>query len=220
MNFELLLVEDDEDLGAGLKRALEFHCFRVVWEKTGKTALSVVSTRKFSACVLDLGLPDLDGATIISDLRSIHPAMPVIVLTARDLVREKVRVLNLGADDYIVKPVELEELVARIQAVARRASKSVVAEIRIGEVIVDAGARSVHVGDRLVNLTAREFDVLVVLAQSNGRVVSRETIRTTLERWPDERDSNIVDVHIHNIRKKLGADLILTMRGIGYMIKR
>lgn len=220
MNFELLLVEDDEDLGAGLKRALEFHRFRVVWEKNGKAAIGVVATRKFSACVLDLGLPDLDGATIISDLRSIHPAMAVIVLTARDLVREKVRVLNLGADDYVVKPVELEELVARIQAVARRASKSVVAEFRIGEVIVDAEARSVHVGNRLVNLTSREFDVLMMLVQSNGRVVSRETIRAALEKWTDERDSNIVDVHIHNIRKKLGSDLILTMRGIGYMIKK
>lgn len=220
MNFELLLVEDDEDLGAGLKRALEFHRFRVVWERTGKSAISVVATRKFSACVLDLGLPDLDGAAIIPDLRASYPDMPVIALTARDLVREKVRVLNLGADDYIVKPVELEELVARIRAVARRSSKAPGGEIRIGEVTIDTDARSVQVEGRPVNLTAREFDVLIMLAQSNGRVVARETIRSALEKWADDRDSNIVDVHIHNIRKKVGSELIRTMRGIGYMIKR
>lgn len=219
MQSNLLLVEDDEDLGSGLKRALEFYHYKVSWERSGAGAISAASLQRYSVCVLDLGLPDLDGASIISDLRFRDPVLPILALTARDALREKVRVLNLGADDYVVKPVELEELVARLQAVSRRATKAEPSLIRIDRLVIKTESRSVSVGTRDISLTAREFDVLLMLAKAHGKVVAREALRAELERWSDERDSNIVDVHIHNIRKKVGADYILTVRGIGYMMK-
>jgi DNA-binding response OmpR family regulator len=219
MKSKLLLVEDDEDLGAGLKRALELHHYKVCWEMSGAAAINAASSQRFSACVLDLGLPDLDGGTIIPDLRHLDSSMPILALTARDALREKVRVLNLGADDYIVKPVELDELVARLQAVSRRAAKVEPSLISIDGLVIATESRSVTVGGRDVSLTTREFDVLFMLAKAQGKVVARETIHSALEKWSDERDSNIVDVHIHNIRKKIGSDYILTIRGIGYMMK-
>lgn len=220
MTSDLLLVEDDEDLGSALKRALEFHRFRVIWHRTGNSAIAHAASSRIAACVLDLGLPDLDGAAIIEDLRAHSPAVPVLVLTARDSVREKVRVLNLGADDYIVKPVDLDELVARINAVMRRAKEPEPEIVEINGLLLNPAARSVQLHGEPILLTAREFDVLFLIAKAYGKVISRDVIRAALEKWGDERDSNLIEVHIHNIRKKIGAELIYTVRGVGYMMRK
>jgi DNA-binding response OmpR family regulator len=220
MNSTLLLVEDDQDLGLGLKAALEFRGYRVVWEVTGRGAIWAASNTRFGACILDLGLPDLDGSSIIRDLRVGDAELPVLVLSARDAVREKVRVLNLGADDYVLKPIELDELVARLQAITRRGARQNQDVIQAGEITIDIGSRCATVGETPVDLTTKEFDLLLLLAKAYGKVVARETMRSALDKWVEDRESNSLDVHIHNLRKKLGGDFIGTVRGVGYIIKK
>ena len=214
----ILLVEDDRLLGDGVKAGLCGAGFAVDWVRDGEAALAAVAAESFAAIVLDLGLPRRDGLSVLSALRGAGKAVPVLVLTARDQVADKVRCLDLGADDYVVKPFDLDELAARLRALARRARGRAEARLRHGEVVLDPAARSVTLRGEPVVLTGREFDLLQMLLEAAGRVLTRRGLDEQLYAWGEAVGSNALEVHIHHLRKKLGADLIRTVRGVGYMV--
>ena len=214
----ILLVEDDRLLGDGVKAGLCGAGFAVDWVRDGEAALAAVAAESFAAIVLDLGRPRRDGLSVLSALRGAGNAVPVLVLTARDQVADKVRCLDLGADDYVVKPFDLDELAARLRALARRARGRAEASLRHGEVVLDPAARSVTLRGEPVVLTGREFDLLQMLLEAAGRVLTRRGLDEQLYAWGEAVGSNALEVHIHHLRKKLGADLIRTVRGVGYMV--
>lgn len=214
----ILLVEDDRLLGDGVKAGLCAAGFAVDWVRDGEAALAAVAAESFAAIVLDLGLPRRDGLSVLSALRATGNAVPVLVLTARDQVADKVRCLDLGADDYVVKPFDLDELAARLRALARRARGRAEASLRHGDVVLDPAARSVTLRSEPVVLTSREFDLLQMLLDAAGRVLTRRVLDEQLYAWGEAVGSNALEVHIHHLRKKLGADLIRTVRGVGYMV--
>lgn len=214
----ILLVEDDRLLGDGVKAGLCAAGFAVDWVRDGEAALAAMATEGFAAVVLDLGLPRRDGLSVLSALRATGNAVPVLVLTARDQVADKVRCLDLGADDYVVKPFDLDELAARLRALARRARGRAEASLRHGDVVLDPAARSVTLRGEPVVLTGREFDLLQMLLDAAGRVLTRRVLDEQLYAWGEAVGSNALEVHIHHLRKKLGADLIRTVRGVGYMV--
>lgn len=214
----ILLVEDDRLLGDGVKAGLCAAGFAVDWVRDGEAALAAMATEGFAAVVLDLGLPRRDGLSVLSALRAAGNAVPVLVLTARDQVADKVRCLDLGADDYVVKPFDLDELAARLRALARRARGRAEASLRHGDVVLDPAARSVTLRGEPVVLTGREFDLLQMLLDAAGRVLTRRVLDEQLYAWGEAVGSNALEVHIHHLRKKLGADLIRTVRGVGYMV--
>jgi len=214
----ILLVEDDRLLGDGVKAGLCAAGFAVDWVRDGEAALAAMATEGFAAVVLDLGLPRRDGLSVLSALRATGNAVPVLVLTARDQVADKVRCLDLGADDYVVKPFDLDELAARLRALARRARGRAEASLRHGDVVLDPAARSVTLRGEPVVLTSREFDLLQMLLDAAGRVLTRRVLDEQLYAWGEAVGSNALEVHIHHLRKKLGADLIRTVRGVGYMV--
>ena len=214
----ILLVEDDRLLGDGVKAGLCAAGFAIDWVRDGEAALAAMATEGFAAVVLDLGLPRRDGLSVLSALRATGNAVPVLVLTARDQVADKVRCLDLGADDYVVKPFDLDELAARLRALARRARGRAEASLRHGDVVLDPAARSVTLRGEPVVLTGREFDLLQMLLDAAGRVLTRRVLDEQLYAWGETVGSNALEVHIHHLRKKLGADLIRTVRGVGYMV--
>lgn len=214
----ILLVEDDRLLGDGVKAGLCGAGFAVDWVRDGEAALAAVAAESFAAIVLDLGLPRRDGLSVLAALRGAGNVVPVLVLTARDQVADKVRCLDLGADDYVVKPFDLDELAARLRALARRARGRAEASLRHGEVVLDPAARSVTLRGEPVVLTGREFDLLQMLLEAAGRVLTRRGLDEQLYAWGEAVGSNALEVHIHHLRKKLGADLIRTVRGVGYMV--
>ncbi|MCK6373852.1 MAG: response regulator [Zoogloea sp.] len=214
----ILLVEDDRLLGDGVKAGLCAAGFAIDWVRDGEAALAAVAAESFAAIVLDLGLPRRDGLSVLSALRATGNAVPVLVLTARDQVADKVRCLDLGADDYVVKPFDLDELAARLRALARRARGRAEASLRHGDVVLDPAARSVTLRGEPVVLTGREFDLLQMLLDAAGRVLTRRVLDEQLYAWGEAVGSNALEVHIHHLRKKLGADLIRTVRGVGYMV--
>jgi two-component system OmpR family response regulator/two-component system response regulator QseB len=214
----ILLVEDDRLLGDGVKAGLCAAGFAVDWVRDGEAALAAMATEGFAAVVLDLGLPRRDGLSVLSALRATGNAVPVLVLTARDQVADKVRCLDLGADDYVVKPFDLDELAARLRALARRARGRAEASLRHGDLVLDPAARSVTLRGEPVVLTGREFDLLQMLLDAAGRVLTRRVLDEQLYAWGETVGSNALEVHIHHLRKKLGADLIRTVRGVGYMV--
>lgn len=214
----ILLVEDDRLLGDGVKAGLCGAGFAVDWVRDGEAALAAVAAESFASIVLDLGLPRRDGLSVLAALRAAGNPVPVLVLTARDQVADKVRCLDLGADDYVVKPFDLDELAARLRALARRARGRAEASLRHGEVVLDPAARSVTLRGEPVVLTGREFDLLQMLLEAAGRVLTRRGLDEQLYAWGEAVGSNALEVHIHHLRKKLGADLIRTVRGVGYMV--
>lgn len=225
----LLLVEDDLDLGNGVRIALGDHAMDVVWVRRLSDALRTLEQHSFEMVLLDLGLPDGDGSEILRRLRSPRrpgsdshalpdPNTPVLILTARDQVRERIAGLDLGADDYLVKPFDIDELEARLRAMLRRAGGQAAPVIRHGELEVDPAARTVRRDGKLVEMSPREFSVLWVLLQARGRVLSRQQIEEHLYSWGTAVESNAVEVHIHHLRKKLGNASIVTMRGVGYFL--
>ncbi len=214
----ILLVEDDRLLGDGVKAGLCAAGFAVDWVRDGEAALAAMATEGFAAVVLDLGLPRRDGLSVLSALRATGNVAPVLVLTARDQVADKVRCLDLGADDYVVKPFDLDELAARLRALVRRARGRAEASLRHGELTLDPAARSVALRGDPVVLTGREFDLLQMLLEAAGRVLTRRVLEEQLYAWGEAVGSNALEVHIHHLRKKLGADLIRTVRGVGYMV--
>jgi two-component system OmpR family response regulator/two-component system response regulator QseB len=216
----ILLAEDDPLLGDGLRAGLRQLGFQVDWVRDGQAAERELRAEPYAAAVLDLGLPFKDGLDVLAGVRAAGVRTPVLVLTARDAVPERIRGLDIGADDYCVKPVDLNELAARLRALVRRSHGQPKERLETRGVVLDPGARSVSLDGEPVALSMREFDLLHVLMLSAGRVLSREQLEQHLYSWGLEVDSNAIEVHIHHLRRKLRPDLIQTVRGVGYALAR
>ncbi len=216
----ILLAEDDPLLGDGLRAGLRQQGFLVDWVRDGHAAERELRAEPYAAAVLDLGLPLKDGLDVLAALRASGIQLPVLVLTARDAVPDRIRGLNLGADDYVLKPVDLHELGARLRALIRRAHGQVQEWLSAQGVALDPAGRVVRLDGQDVALSTREFDLLHALLLNAGRVLSREQLEQQLYRWGTEVESNTVEVHIHHLRRKLRPQLIQTLRGVGYTIAR
>lgn len=216
----ILLAEDDVMLGDGLRAGLRQLGFQVDWVRDGLAAERELASGDYTAAVLDLGLPLKDGLEVLQALRQRHVSTPVLVLTARDAVPDRIRGLDLGADDYVVKPVDLHELGARLRSLVRRAHGQTQAALSCGAITLNPATRQVSLNAEPVNLSTREFDLLHALILSAGRVMSREQLEQQLYSWGYEVESNAIEVHIHHLRRKLGAEVIQTVRGIGYAMMR
>jgi len=216
----ILLAEDDLLLGDGLRAGLQQLGFQVDWVRDGEAAERELRAEPYAAAVLDLGLPLLDGMDVLASVRRSGVTLPVLVLTARDAVAERIRGLDLGADDYVLKPVDLHELAARLRALVRRAHGQPQEDLRVRDLVLDPAAHAVSRAGELVTLSTREFDLLHVLMLNAGRVLSREQLEQHLYSWGREVDSNAIEVHIHHLRRKLGVAAIQTVRGVGYLLPR
>jgi DNA-binding response OmpR family regulator len=216
----ILLAEDDPLLGDGLRAGLRQLGFQVDWARDGEAAERELRAQAYAACVLDLGLPRKDGLDVLAAIRHAGILTPVLVLTARDAVPDRIRGLDVGADDYVVKPVDLHELAARLRALVRRAAGQPQECLSAQDIVLDPASRSVRKAGELVVLSTREFDLLQAFMLGADRVLSREQLEQQLYSWGQEVDSNAVEVHVHNLRRKLGAALIHTVRGVGYMLQR
>jgi two-component system, OmpR family, response regulator len=215
----VLLVEDEVDLLSSLAKALREEGYAVDTATDGEEGLFKAGANEYDAVILDVMLPRLDGWEVLRMLRK-QKKTPVLLLTARDASRDRVRGLDIGADDYVIKPFDLEELFARLRAVIRRSARQASSELRIGEVVINMPARSVHRRGQPVTLTAREYALLEYLALHQGEVVTRTTLYEHLFDEDDNTLSNLLDVHVSNLRKKLGHDFITTRRGHGYSIEK
>lgn len=216
----ILLAEDDPMLGDGLRAGLRQLGFQVDWVRDGVAAERELVSGDYAAAVLDLGLPLKDGLDVLQALRARKNATPVLVLTARDAVPDRIRGLDLGADDYVVKPVDLHELGARLRSLVRRSHGQMQDSLRCGGVLLEPAARQVSLNGEPVTLSTREFDLLHVLMINAGRVMSREQLEQKLYSWGYEVDSNAIEVHIHHLRRKLSPEVIQTVRGVGYTVPR
>ncbi len=216
----ILLAEDDPLLGDGLRAGLRQQGFQVDWVRDGAAAERELRAQPYAAAVLDLGLPKLDGMDVLATLRRAGATLPVLVLTARDAVGDRVRGLDTGADDYVVKPVDLAELAARLRALVRRAHGQPQEVLAAQGVVLDPAARRVTRDGEEVSLAGREFDLLQVLMLNAERVMSREQLERQLYGWGQEVESNAIEFHVHHLRRKLGPGLIETVRGVGYMLRR
>ena len=218
----LLLVEDDSMLGAALKAGLQQDGHAVDWVRTADEAdtawIAVGKAAAYDAVVLDLGLPDGSGIDLLRRARQRRIATPVLIATARDRVADRIAGLDAGADDYMVKPIDLDELAARLRAIERRVIGRVESAIVIGEIAIDPATRSVVKASQPVDLTARELAILLALAKRPGVTLSRDQLVEALYGWEGSIESNAIDVHIHHLRRKLGADVIETQRGLGWRL--
>lgn len=218
----ILLAEDDALLGDGLRAGLRQQGFVVDWVRDGLAAERELRAegQPYAAAVLDLGLPLKDGLDVLAGLRRDKISLPVLVLTARDAVPDRIRGLDLGADDYVIKPIDLHELGARLRALLRRSHGQAQELLRVQDLLLDPAARTVQRGETPIPLSTREFDLLQVLMLAAGRVLSREQLEQQLYSWGQEVESNAIEVHIHHLRRKLGSELIQTVRGVGYVLMR
>ena len=224
----ILVVEDDVGIADGLQANLQQRGYAVDWCDTVAHAWAALQAEPFDAVLLDLGLPDGDGGTLLQRLRQASaapgglpaPDTPVLIMTARDEVQQRIAGLDLGADDYLVKPFDVDELEARLRALLRRAAGRSHPVIRHGALEIDPAAHTVLQAGVPVELSPREFAVLLVLLESRGRVQSRQQLEARLYNWQDAIESNALEVHIYHLRRKLGSTLIHTMRGVGYFIPR
>ncbi len=216
----ILLVEDDRMIGDSIRAALRQDGGAVDWVRDGPSAERTLRTEQFDLVLLDLGLPQRDGVEILRAMRSRRDQTPVIVLTARDALQDRVNVLDAGADDYLVKPFELEELAARIRAVTRRKAGRGEPAIQIGQIRLDPTMRQVTRGGEAVVLSAREYAVLEALMMRPGAILSRAQLEDRLYGWGDAIESNAVSVYVHQLRRKLGNDFIRNVRGVGYYVGR
>lgn len=216
----LLLVEDDSMIGAGIQQGLRQEGYAVDWVQDGRAAELALADQGYDLLVLDLGLPRKDGIALLQTLRRQGQRLPVLVVTARDAVADRIRGLDAGADDYLVKPFDLDELVARVRALLRRAAGRAEPEVCVGSLRLNPVTHEVWLEDRPVSLSAREFSLLHTLAAEPGRPFSRAALEERLYGWNEEVESNTVEVYIHALRRKLGADWIRNLRGVGYLIPR
>ena len=220
----ILLVEDDLPLAKALQKSLQSEGFVVNHVNQGKLAINALSTPDQDMIILDLGLPDIDGLDVLKQLRNQKSSLPVIILTARDSVESKVKGLDYGADDYLVKPFEIQELMARLRVIERRLGTASSSLICVGQVKLDTFAHKVVVGESNANneieihFSKKEFMVLKALMENAGRILSREQIESKLYHWGEEVLSNAVEVHIHKLRKSLPEKFIQNVRGVGYII--
>ena len=216
----ILLAEDDVMLGDGLRAGLRQQGFQVDWVRDGVAAERELAAGDYNAGVLDLGLPLKDGLDVLQALRARKITTPVLVLTARDAVPDRIRGLDLGADDYVVKPVDLHELGARLRSLVRRSFGQAQATLQCNDVVLEPATRQVSVDGETISLSTREYDLLHALMLGAGRILSREQLEQQLYSWGYEVDSNAIEVHIHHLRRKLGQAAIQTVRGVGYTMPR
>ncbi len=217
---KLLLVEDDALLGDGVRAGLKQAGFAVDWVQDGLAAKVALDSEEYDLLVLDLGLPKLSGMDLLKSVRAKRASLPVLILTARDTVADRVAGLNAGADDYLVKPFDLDELIARLNALLRRSAGQVELTLQHGAIELTPASHQVCLAGTDVSMSAREFSLLHTLLLHTGRVHSREQLEQTLYGWGEEVESNAIEVHVHHLRKKLGSDLIRTLRGVGYVIDK
>lgn len=215
---QILLVEDDRPLAGGLVTALQKQGYAVNHVDSGEAALHVLQCERPDIMVLDLGLPGLDGLGVLRRLRRSDPELPVLLLTARDSVDDKVAGLDSGADDYLAKPFDMPELLARLRVLERRLSSVRSNEIRIGRVSLDTAEQRVTLDGQALVLARREYMLLKSLMENAGRVQTRAALESRLYSWGEEVSSNAVEVHIHHLRRKLGNGFIKTVRGVGYKV--
>ena len=220
LTMRILLVEDDPELGDGLAIGLRQAGFAVDWLRDGHAADLALRDESFDLVVLDLGLPRLSGMEVLKRARDHGQSLPILILTARDATGDKVSGLDAGADDYLVKPIDLDELSARIRALTRRSAGRAAPLLVHGELAIDLAAHRVTLAGQAVELSGREFSLLHMLLENAGRVLTRSQLEQSLYGWHDEPDSNALEVHIHHLRKKLGSELIRTLRGVGYTIPK
>ena len=216
----ILLVEDDPLLGDGIRKSLGHLGFTVDWMRDGIQGENALTSEEYAAVVLDLGLPRQDGLSLLQSVRNKGLHTPVLILTARDSKLDKLKGFNFGADDYVVKPLDMEELAARLRALIRRSAGRASPRIRLSKVEIDPDERLVWRDGKLIELSAKEFAVLELLVQNTGRVLTRAQLEQSIYGWGDGTDSNTIEVFIHHLRKKLGNDFIQTLRGIGYTVGR
>lgn len=214
----ILLVEDDPLIGNGLHLGLRREGFAVDWVQDGNSASLALRTTPYGLLLLDLGLPNRDGLTVLRELRQRDDATPAIILTARDALSDRITGLDSGADDYLVKPFALAELLARIRAVNRRHAGRAQPELKAGALRLDPVQHRVWLRDEEVTVSPKEFAVLHELMQRPGAILSREQLEEALYGWQEEVESNALQVHIHNLRKKFGPEVIHNIRGVGYRI--
>lgn len=216
----ILLIEDDLDLGNGVRVALSDQGLDVVWVRGVADAGRVLGAERCDLVLLDLALPDGDGLTLLRELRRAHNTLPVLILTARDALHERLQGLDSGADDYLVKPFALAELLSRVRALARRSYGFDGEVIQLRGLSVHLGSRRVTVRDAAVDLSRSEYELLAVLLKRADRVLTRRVLEEQLLTLGSDNDSNVLDVHISNLRRKLGEGYIRTVRGVGYVIDR
>lgn len=215
----ILLVEDDRLLGDGIRAGLTQGGFAVDWVEDGRAADHALDAEDFALVVLDLTLPRLSGLDVLRRLRTRGDAIPVLILTARDTVPDRIAGLNAGADDYLIKPFDLGELTARVRALLRRGATDRDPVWRSGDLTLDPATCTVTIGRRRVDLAPREYALLHELLRNAGRVRSREQLEQSLYGWSQDIGSNAIEVHIHHLRRKLGNNLICTVRGVGYLVQ-
>ena len=216
----ILLVEDDLPLAQALQQSLRYEGFVVNHVENGKDALAALAIPEHDMAILDLGLPDMDGLQVLKKLRAKKQSTPVIILTARDTIEQRVQGLDFGADDYLVKPFDINELLARLRVIERRLGTADSAVITINAVKLDSAAHKVFLNGQELNCSKKEYMVLKALMENAGRIQSREQIESRLYEWGEEVISNAVEVHVHNLRKKLPDKFIQTVRGVGYTISK
>ncbi|HAI70513.1 MAG TPA: DNA-binding response regulator [Gammaproteobacteria bacterium] len=216
----LLLLEDDTLLGNGIQAGLMQVHYAVDWLTDGEAGEHALQVENYDALILDLGLPKKEGLNILKDLRARGDSLPVLILTARDTVNDKVIGLDSGADDYLVKPFDLDELTARLRALLRRHNGRATPEIAYGTLRLDPAAQTLTQAGNPVMLSQREFVILQTLLENVGKILSRTRLEDSLYGWDDLIESNTVEVYIHHLRKKLGKELIRTIRGMGYLIPK
>jgi two-component system response regulator QseB len=216
----LLLVEDDCMIGESVRKGLQQDGFAVDWTQDGRAAELALETTVYDLLLLDLGLPKKSGLEVLVSLRRRGATIPILILTARDAVADRVKGLDAGADDYLIKPFDLEELAARIRALLRRKSGRAEPVLQVGKLTLDPAAREVTLDGKPVSLSAREFGLLHALIERPGAVLSRAQLEEKLYGWGHEVESNTVEVYIHALRRKLGAQLIRNVRGVGYMVQK
>lgn len=216
----ILVVEDSTLLRDAIQNGLRQAGFAADGFGDARQALAAIAAVPYELVVLDLGLPGMDGLELLRRIRVSHAQLPVLILTARDTVSDRVAGLDAGADDYLVKPFDMEELAARVRALLRRAHARGAPLITHGDLVVDPAGREVRKGGQPVDLSTREFAILVELLEHRGVALSREQLEQSLYGWNEEIDSNAVEVHIHHLRRKLGSGLIHTLRGVGYVIRK
>ncbi|HDY8166174.1 TPA: response regulator [Vibrio vulnificus] len=216
----LLLIEDDTLLGQSMVTSLSHHGYTVDWLEKGSGVTSALKTEEFTAVILDLTLPDIDGLDVLRNIRSAGFNLPVVILTARDDIKDRVQGLDRGADDYLGKPFALEELLARLRVVIRRQSGSATEVIEVGEMSLSLSEQSISYQEVVLKLTRNEFKILAALITNAGRVMSKDQLQQSLHGWDDSASDNAIEVHIHNLRKKAPNVPIKNIRGVGYIIEK
>jgi len=216
----VLLVEDDIPLSQGLQQSLRHEGYSVDCVHDGKSALSAVLSGCNELVILDLGLPDMDGLEVLKNIKNKSKQLPVLILTARDSLNDKVIGLDFGADDYLAKPFDMAELFARLRVIERRLGTADSALIKHNDVTLDTTANMVFIGEQAINFSRREYMIVKSLMENIGRIQSKEQLENKLYEWGEEVASNTIEVHVHHVRKKLPKDFIKTVRGVGYIMSK